>query len=159
MIALREDCLLVEDAKGGCLPCSVDHLTLEFVGHAVDSLDPEVLKQAAAAVLHYPPDTSTLGNTRGHYLAYGKATLPLIHAMQRSDAATRALLRGAIEQGDAGALPQVVAAIQACGSLGYSRDCAQRYARDAAAALEGLDDNDFVAALRGLAQYSVNRDH
>ena len=54
---------------------------------------------------------------------------------------------------------QVVAAIQACGSLGYSRDCAQRYARDAAAALEGLDDNDFVAALRGLAQYSVNRDH
>ena len=53
MIALREDCLLVEGAKGDCLPCSVDHLTLEFVGHAVGSLDPEVLKQAAAAVLHY----------------------------------------------------------------------------------------------------------
>lgn len=53
MIALREDCLLIEDTKGVCLPCSVEHLTLEFVGHAAEALDPEVLKQAAAGVLHY----------------------------------------------------------------------------------------------------------
>lgn len=53
MIALRDDCILVEDVKGICLPCSVDQLTLEFVGNAADTLDPEVLKQAAAGVLHY----------------------------------------------------------------------------------------------------------
>lgn len=53
MIALRDDCLLVEDPKGTTLPCSVEHLTLEFVGQTADTLDPEVLKEAAAAVLHY----------------------------------------------------------------------------------------------------------
>ena len=69
------------------------------------------------------------------------------------------VLREAIEQGDADALPQVLAAIHACGSLDYSRERALQYARDAEASLSGLGDNEFVAALRGLAQYSVNRDH
>jgi octaprenyl-diphosphate synthase len=26
-------------------------------------------------------------------------------------------------------------------------------------ALDGLEDNDYLAALRGLARYAVNRDH
>ena len=57
------------------------------------------------------------------------------------------------------AMPEVLAAIHACGSLDYSRERALEYARDAEAALSGLDDNAFVAALRGLAHYSVSRDH
>ena len=115
--------------------------------------------QIADDVLDYASDAATLGKNLGDDLAEGKATLPLIHAMQHSDAATQALLRKAIEQGDTGALPQVLAAIHACGSLDYSRDCALRHARDAEAALSGLSDNDHVAALRGLAHYSVSRDH
>ncbi|WP_374355315.1 polyprenyl synthetase family protein [Thermomonas sp.] len=115
--------------------------------------------QIADDVLDYASDAETLGKNLGDDLAEGKATLPLIHAMQHSDAPTQAILRTAIQQGDTGALPQVMAAIHACGSLDYSRDCALQYARDAEAALAGLDDNEFVAALRGLAQYSVSRDH
>jgi octaprenyl-diphosphate synthase len=69
------------------------------------------------------------------------------------------VVREAIEQGDTDALPQVLAAIEACGSLDYSRERARQYARGAEAALAGLGDNDFVAALRGLAHYSVSRDH
>ncbi|MBX3734523.1 MAG: hypothetical protein KF791_18250 [Verrucomicrobiae bacterium] len=53
MIALHEDCLVLENASGVHVPCSVEHLTLEFVGNAAASLDPEVLRQAAAGVLHY----------------------------------------------------------------------------------------------------------
>ena len=115
--------------------------------------------QIADDVLDYASDAATLGKNLGDDLAEGKATLPLIHAMQHSDAATQALLRKAIEQGDTGALPQVLAAIHACGSLDYSRERALQYARDAGAALAGLGENDFVAALHGLAQYSVSRDH
>ena len=115
--------------------------------------------QIADDVLDYASDAETLGKNLGDDLAEGKATLPLIHAMQQSDAATQAVLRAAIQQGDTGALPQVMAAIHACGSLDYSRDCALRHARDAEAALSGLSDNDHVAALRGLAHYSVSRDH
>ena len=115
--------------------------------------------QIADDVLDYASDAETLGKNLGDDLAEGKATLPLIHAMQHSDAATRAVLRDAIEHGDTAAMPQVLAAIDACGSLDYSRERALQYARDAEAALAGLGDNEFVAALRGLAQYSVNRDH
>jgi octaprenyl-diphosphate synthase len=115
--------------------------------------------QIADDVLDYASDTATLGKNLGDDLAEGKATLPLIHAMQHSEAATQTELREAIEQGNTDALPQVLAAINACGSLDYSRERARQYARDAQASLAGLGDNEFVAALRGLAQYSVSRDH
>ena len=100
-----------------------------------------------------------MGKNLGDDLAEGKATLPLIHAMQHGDSATRAMLRAAIEQGDTNALPQVMDAIDACGSLDYSRARAQEYAVDAEAALAGFADNEHVAAMRGLARYAVSRDH
>ena len=115
--------------------------------------------QIADDVLDYASDAATLGKNLGDDLAEGKATLPLIHAMQHSDAATQAVLRAAIQQGDADAMPDVLAAIHACGSLDYSRDRALQYARDADAALSALADNEFVSALRGLAHYAVSRDH
>jgi len=115
--------------------------------------------QIADDVLDYASDAATLGKNLGDDLAEGKATLPLIHAMQHSDAATQSVLRAAIQNGDADAMPEVLAAIQACDSLDYSRDRAMQYARDADAALSVLDHNDFVAALRGLAHYAVSRDH
>jgi octaprenyl-diphosphate synthase len=115
--------------------------------------------QIADDVLDYSSDADTLGKNLGDDLAEGKATLPLIHAMQHGDTTIRATLREAVEQGDADALPQVLAAIEACGSLEYSRERAHHYAREAEAALAGLGDGEFAAALRGLAQYSVSRDH
>ena len=115
--------------------------------------------QIADDVLDYASDAATLGKNLGDDLAEGKATLPLIHAMQHSDAATQGLLRAAIQQGDADAMPEVLAAIHACGSLDYSRNRALGYARDADAALSALADNEFVSALRGLAHYAVSRDH
>ena len=115
--------------------------------------------QIADDVLDYASDAATLGKNLGDDLAEGKATLPLIHAMQHSDAATQGLLRAAIQQGDADAMPDVLAAIHACGSLDYSRDRALQYARAADAALSALADNEFVSALRGLAHYAGSRDH
>ena len=115
--------------------------------------------QIADDVLDYASDASTLGKNLGDDLAEGKATLPLIHAMQHSDAAVQSVLRNAIEHGDTDAMPQVLAAIASCGSLEYSRARAMRHANDAEAALSGMADNDYVAALRGLARYAVSRDH
>jgi octaprenyl-diphosphate synthase len=115
--------------------------------------------QIADDVLDYSADEAALGKHLGDDLAEGKATLPLIHAMAHSDAATRARLRRIIEQGDVDALPEVIAAIHAQGSLDYSRARATEYARAAEAALDGLGDNDAVAALHGLARYATDRDH
>ena len=115
--------------------------------------------QIADDVLDYASDAQTLGKNLGDDLAEGKATLPLIHAIAQVDAATRARLRAAIEHGDGEALPEVLQAIRASGGLDYSRRRAGDYARLATAALDGLEDNPSLAALRGLARYAVDRDH
>ena len=113
--------------------------------------------QIADDVLDYASDAETMGKNLGDDLAEGKATLPLIHAMQNSDADTAAQLRKAIEKGDMSAMPLVLAAINAADSLTYSQQVALRYADQAIAALEGLPDNDYIKALRGLALFSVKR--
>jgi octaprenyl-diphosphate synthase len=115
--------------------------------------------QIADDVLDYASDAATMGKNLGDDLSEGKATLPLIHAMREADGATRERLRRAVQEGDAGAMPEVLAAIHASGSLDYSRARAVHYAEQAEAALAMLDDNDHTAALRGLARYSVARDH
>jgi octaprenyl-diphosphate synthase len=115
--------------------------------------------QIADDVLDYASDAETLGKNLGDDLAEGKATLPLIRAMAQSDAAMRARLRGIVEAGDADALPDALAAIHATDALHYSRQRAMAYADAAEAALDGLPDNDAMAALRGLARYAVGRDH
>lgn len=53
MIQLRADCLFITQNGGMTIPCSADEITLELVGSTASSLDPSLLKQAAAAVLHY----------------------------------------------------------------------------------------------------------
>ncbi|GAA4780326.1 polyprenyl synthetase family protein [Lysobacter hankyongensis] len=115
--------------------------------------------QIADDVLDYSADETALGKHLGDDLAEGKATLPLIHAIRHSDADTRARLRTIVEHGDVGAMPEVLAAIAATGGIAYSRARAEDYADAAERALDGLNDNDAVAALRGLARYAVRRDH
>ncbi|HYG06640.1 MAG TPA: polyprenyl synthetase family protein [Stenotrophomonas sp.] len=113
--------------------------------------------QIADDVLDYAADAADLGKNLGDDLAEGKATLPLIHAIAHSDAATQARLRQVVEQGDSAAMPEVLAAIHATGGLEYSRQRATEYAEAAERALDGLVENEAVAALRGLARYAVAR--
>jgi octaprenyl-diphosphate synthase len=115
--------------------------------------------QIADDVLDYSADEAALGKHLGDDLAEGKATLPLIHAMAHSDASTRERLRAIVEQGDVDALPEAIAAIHAQGSLEYSRARAAEYAEAAERLLDGLEDNEAVAALHGLARYATERDH
>jgi len=115
--------------------------------------------QIADDVLDYSGDADALGKNLGDDLAEGKATLPLIHAMAQAMPDLRARLRTIVETGDTDALPEVLAAIEAAGSLDYSRARALEYAEAAERALAGLGDNDAVAALRGLAHYAVERGH
>lgn len=115
--------------------------------------------QIADDVLDYTADADTLGKNLGDDLAEGKATLPVIHAIAHSDAATKERLRAIVQNGEIEALPEMVAAIHACQSLEYSKAMAESYAREAELALAGLEDNDAVAALRGLAHYAISRSH
>ena len=115
--------------------------------------------QIADDVLDYASDAATMGKNLGDDLAEGKMTLPLIHAMACGDAATRAELRRIVEDGDLDGMPTVLAAIARADSLAYSRARASDYAAAAEAALAALPANACTDALRGLARYSVSRDH
>jgi len=114
--------------------------------------------QIADDVLDYTADAVALGKNLGDDLAEGKATLPLIHAMACADEVSRERLRRIVEEGDAGAMPEVLAAIERAGSIAYSHRRAVEYADAAERALECLPQNEWTAALRGLARYAVDRD-
>jgi octaprenyl-diphosphate synthase len=115
--------------------------------------------QIADDVLDYTADAQSLGKNLGDDLAEGKATLPVIHAMQHGDAGSRALIRHAIEHGDLDALPQIVSAVRHSGGLSYSERRAREYAHAASAALAALPAGSHRDALLSLASYAVDRDH
>lgn len=53
MIQLRPDMLMFQTSSGEIIPCSAEQVTIEFIGEAHDQLDPELVRNAARAVLHY----------------------------------------------------------------------------------------------------------
>jgi len=53
MIQLHPDYLLFETDKGQIIPCSAELVAVELIGEAGSGLDPELVQQAASAVLHY----------------------------------------------------------------------------------------------------------
>lgn len=53
MIQLHRDYLLVETSPGQIIPCSAELVAVELVGEAAGGIDPLVVQEAAAAVLHY----------------------------------------------------------------------------------------------------------
>lgn len=111
-------------------------------------------------VLDYSGQVADTGKNLGDDLAEGKVTLPLIHVMRTGTAAQAALVRQAVEDVEREPdLPAVVAAIQACGALDYTRACARREADAAQACLASLPDSPWRQALHALADVAVTRTH
>jgi hypothetical protein len=53
MIQLRSDYLVFEISGGEKIPCSAEQVTIEILSDSLNALKPEVVREAAAAVLHY----------------------------------------------------------------------------------------------------------
>ncbi len=77
MIQMHRDYLLFETPKGELIPCSAELAAVELVGEAATSLDPELIQQAARAVLHYFRED--LGRTTVSVAEFTKA---LEHALR-----------------------------------------------------------------------------
>jgi len=108
-------------------------------------------------VLDYSADEAVTGKHLGDDLAEGKPTLPLIHAMQTGTAEQAAVVRAAIEQGDATRLGEVQAIIQATGALDFTRRQALQEAEAACAAISSFADTQFKRALLELAHFAATR--
>lgn len=102
-------------------------------------------------VLDYDGDVLEMGKNLGDDLREGKATLPLIIAMQRSSKPEQALIRKAIESGNTADTAQIIAIVHQTGALTATRDVAAAEAQRALDSLAGLPRNSYLTALEGLA--------
>ena len=110
-------------------------------------------------VLDYAGDATVMGKNLGDDLREGKATLPLISAMQRGTAKERGLIKSAIEAGDVSLLDQVIDIVKNTGALDISKQAAAAEARRAVAAAKRLPVNAHAACLIQLAAQLLERDH
>ncbi|MCA3158238.1 MAG: polyprenyl synthetase family protein [Burkholderiales bacterium] len=113
-------------------------------------------------VLDYSGDSQETGKNVGDDLREGKLTLPLIWLREQGTDEQQALVRAAIVEGDLTLIEPLTRALQDSGALNYARQCAQREAELAEAALQALPVNsDSVASARQdlvkLCQFAVGR--
>ncbi len=108
-------------------------------------------------VLDYAGDASETGKNIGDDLREGKTTLPLILAIQRGRPDQAALIRAAIEAGDASQLEHIVRIVRETGSLDATRTAAAAEAQRAINALDCLPANPYSAGLLQLAAQLLER--
>ncbi len=108
-------------------------------------------------VMDYLSDSDTMGKNVGDDLAEGKATLPLIQAMQLCSDEERTLLRRAIREGGLDDLDPILEIINRTGAIAYTQNKAQQAAAAAIEALSALPDSSFKTTLEQLANLAVNR--
>ena len=107
--------------------------------------------------LDYNASADELGKNLGDDLAEGKATLPLIYAMQQAVPEDKELIRNAIIEGGLDQLEKITAIIETTGALEYTARRAQEAADTAIAALSDIPDSDHKQALIAIAEFSIQR--
>jgi octaprenyl-diphosphate synthase len=108
-------------------------------------------------VLDYDGDASVMGKNLGDDLREGKATLPLIVAMQRGNAAQCAVIQNAIEQGDVSALNDIAQIVRETGAMQATREAASAQAQLALNALDILPSSAYKASLTEVAEQLLSR--
>jgi octaprenyl-diphosphate synthase len=140
------------------------------LGAIISAADPATEAALAAYGLHlgmafqmiddaldYGSSGVDIGKNLGDDLAEGKPTLPLIRAIERSDPATRSMLRGVIEKGGTEQIDDVLAAIESTDAIAYTARLAADEATKARQALEALPASAYRSALAAVAEFSVDR--
>jgi octaprenyl-diphosphate synthase len=109
--------------------------------------------------LDYVADQAEFGKAKGHDLAEGKMTLPLIHALRRCTPAERAQVAAVIEAEELSAedLGGVIEIIGRYDGIGYTRRRAAELVERAKAKLAVFPAGEASEALCELADYVVSR--
>ena len=108
-------------------------------------------------VLDYDGDVAEMGKNLGDDLREGKATLPLILAMQSAPTQDAQLIRLAIETGSTADLTAIVDIVRRCGALTGTRAAAAAQAQRAIDAARALPTNEYSASLLELAAQLLQR--
>lgn len=108
-------------------------------------------------VLDYEGDREVLGKNLGDDLREGKVTLPIICALRTASEGQKALIRGAIVEGDQTHLEEIQSIIQSSGALELATASATAEAQRAIEAARALPENEYSGALLELATELLGR--
>ncbi|AVO43052.1 polyprenyl synthetase family protein [Simplicispira suum] len=108
-------------------------------------------------VLDYDGAAAEMGKNLGDDLREGKATLPLIAAMQRAGLAESEVIKSAIEHGSTDRLDEIVHIVRDTGALEVARACAAAEAERAIASIAPLASNAYKSCLIELAAQLLGR--
>ncbi|MGH8497534.1 MAG: octaprenyl diphosphate synthase [Methylococcales bacterium] len=110
-------------------------------------------------VLDYRADPEQTGKNLGDDLAEGKPTLPLIHAIARSEESQAEVIRKAIKEGNRESFAEIYKIIESCDAIAYTESRAAKEARQAIDALAAVPASEYKDALIRLAVFSIQRNY
>lgn len=107
--------------------------------------------------LDYCSDVKTMGKNVGDDLAEGKATMPLLHALQEGTPYQQQLIKDSLKEGGLKNLPEILLAIEATKAIEFTQQYAAREIDAAISALHNLPDTLYKQALIDLAEFALKR--
>ncbi|PLW67573.1 polyprenyl synthetase family protein [Pseudohalioglobus lutimaris] len=157
VITRKTAILFAAGCYGAATLCGVDERTRQNMHDF--GLNLGIAFQMIDDVLDYEGDPAAMGKNVGDDLNEGKPTLPLIYTLQNGNKEEQALITRAITEKTADDIADVLAAVQRCGALDYTRQRAQHYHDQAMVVLEGLPAGPARDALAQITALSIHRDH
>lgn len=109
--------------------------------------------------LDYQADPTKVGKNLGDDLAEGKMTLPLIYALQHCSVSEAKLIQHSIEAGDISHLTEILHIIETTQGMKYTLALAERIVQQAIRYLHTLPVSLYCDALKGLAEFAVQREY
>ncbi|HRD68891.1 MAG: polyprenyl synthetase family protein [Legionella sp.] len=109
--------------------------------------------------LDYCSDAETLGKNIGDDLADGKATLPLIHALQNGTPTQQEQIKESLKLGSLSYLPDILIAIEQTKAIAFTKRIAAEEVDSALSALSVLPESEYKAALTDLANFALDRSY
>ncbi len=108
-------------------------------------------------LLDYETSSDITGKNIGDDLNEGKATFPLIYAMKNTTEEKSLLIRNAIKNGDADALPAILPILKEVDAFTATRQKAYEHAILADNALEIIPDSPYRQAMKDLILFALQR--
>ncbi|MGL5742746.1 MAG: polyprenyl synthetase family protein [Legionella sp.] len=109
--------------------------------------------------LDYCSDAKTMGKNIGDDLADGKATLPLIHALQYGTELQKQQIHESLKQGSLDFLPEILTALEETKAIEYTKKIAAEEIDKALSHLTILPDSKYKNALIDLALFALQRSY
>lgn len=109
--------------------------------------------------LDYCSDAKTIGKNIGDDLADGKATLPLIHALQYGTAIQKEQIKESLMKGSLEHLSDILLAIEQTNAIEYTKKIAAQEVDSALTSLMALPSSEYKSALIDLAHFAIKRSY